>query len=35
VDAETWLLYEGGLGVTCIVGLGADGTVVYKANTGT
>ena len=35
VGAETWLLYEGGLGVTCVVGLDADGTVIYKANTGT
>ncbi len=35
VDAETWLLWAGGMGVKCVVGLAADGTVVYKANTGT
>jgi len=33
--AETWLLWTGGLGVECVVGLDAGGTVVYKANTGT
>jgi hypothetical protein len=35
VDVDTWLLWAGGMGVKCVVGLGADGTVVYKANTGT
>jgi len=34
-DAETWLLWESALGVQCVVGLGSDGTVAYKANTGT
>jgi len=35
VDAETWLLWSDILGVKCVVGLAADGTVVYTANTGT
>ena len=35
VDAETWLLWTDILGVKCVVGLAADGTVVYTANTGT
>jgi hypothetical protein len=34
-DAETWLFWSDILGVKCVVGLAADGTVVYTAHTGT
>jgi len=33
--ATRWLLWEGGLGVRCVVGLDASGHVVYKGHTGT
>ncbi len=35
VPAKTWLLYEGGMGIKCVVGLDGAGMVVFKANTGT
>jgi len=34
-DAEIWLIYEGGMGVKCVVGLDSGGQVVYKGHTGT
>jgi len=35
VPAKTWLLYEGGMGVKCVVGLDGAGKVVFTGNTGT
>jgi len=35
VPAKTWLLYEGGMGVKCVVGLDGAGNVVFTGNTGT
>jgi len=34
VTAETWLLWDVGMGVTCVVGLDEGDRVVYKGNTG-
>jgi len=34
VPVEAWLVWDVGMGVKCVVGLDADGRVVYKGNTG-